>query len=271
MFAESIARWNLTPAGEPMRSRSSALLPVMWRDVPAMLKIALIEEERRGADLMELWGGQGAALVFARKGDALLMERATGDRSLTAMSASGEDDEATRIICSAVNRIHEPQPIRPPDLVPLKRWFQALDTARRTEGGLFATCAKVADDLLARGPDSGVMPLHGDIHHGNILDFGPRGWLAIDPKGLVGDRAYDFANLFCIPDESAADPLRFDRRLAIVSEAARIDRERLLKWILAWAGLSAAFSLEDGDTPAKALEIAESRVRAIALKPVRRF
>jgi streptomycin 6-kinase len=254
MFAESIARWNLTPAGEPMRSRSSALLPVMWRDVPAMLKIALIDEERRGADLMELWGGQGAALVFARKGDALLMERATGDRSLTAMSGSGEDDEATRIICSAVNRIHETQIVALPNLVALERWFESL--AAVGARGLFADSARAAADLLAHERPEDVVMLHGDIHHGNILDFGPRGWLAIDPKGLVGDRAYDFANLFCNPDESAADPLRFDRRLAIVSEAARIDRERLLKWILAWAGLSAAFSLEDGETPDKALEIA---------------
>src|SRR6185503_20817212 len=94
------------------------------------------------------------------------------------------------------------------------------------------------------------------IHHDNILDFGERGWLAIDPKGLIGDRAFDYANLFCNPDASAADPQRFDRRVVIVSEAAGLDRTRLLRWILAWAGLSAAFSIEDGDPPDGALEIA---------------
>jgi streptomycin 6-kinase len=30
--------------------------------------------------------------------------------------------------------------------------------------------------------------LHGDMHHGNVLNFGSRGWLAIDPKGLIGER-----------------------------------------------------------------------------------
>ncbi len=62
-----------------------------------------------------------------------------------------------------------------------------------------------ARSLLAAQREVGA--LHGDIHHGNILDFGPeRGWLAIDPNRLCGDRAFDYANLFCNPD--IADPSR---------------------------------------------------------------
>jgi hypothetical protein len=49
---------------------------------------------------------------------------------------------------------------------------------------------------------SQMMRLHGDIHHDNILDFGRRGWLAIDPKRLFGERGFDYANLFCNPDLS---------------------------------------------------------------------
>lgn len=255
MFQDFIARWDLAPAGDPIRSGSSALLPVTWRGAPAMLKIALIEEERRGAGLMQAWDGKGAAQVLAGEGDGLLMERATGERSLAAMSASGEDDEATRIICSAVARLHEPLTARPPVLMPLTRWFYALDLAAPTQGGILAECEKISTELLAHEQD--IVALHGDIHHDNILDFGARGWLAIDPKGLRGDRAFDYANLFCNPDASAADPARFDRRLGIVSQAVGIDRTRLLKWIFAWAGLSAAFSIEDGDPPDGALAIAE--------------
>jgi streptomycin 6-kinase len=46
--------------------------------------------------------------------------------------------------------------------------------------------AATARELLAK--PSEVVVLHGDIHRGNVLDFGPRGWLASDPKGLVGER-----------------------------------------------------------------------------------
>ena len=43
-----------------------------------------------------------------------------------------------------------------------------------------------------------VRPLHGDLHHENIM-HGPRGWLAIDPKGVLGDPAFDAANWFYNP------------------------------------------------------------------------
>src|SRR3546814_13426940 len=79
-------------------------------------------------------------------------------------------------------------------LVPLAHWFRALNPAAATHGGILARCAATARALLAESRGTGV--LHGDIHHDNVLDFGPRGWLAIDPKRLVGERGFDFANLF---------------------------------------------------------------------------
>ena len=105
--------------------------------------------------------------------------------------------------------------------------------------------------------------LHGDLHHGNVLDFGERGWLAIDPKHVVGDRGFDFAVLFTNPDLAdptrpmATEPACFARRLEVVAQAARLDRLRLLSWVLAGADLSAAWFLEDGDPLAQiALRIA---------------
>jgi streptomycin 6-kinase len=79
----------------------------------------------------------------------------------------------------------------------------------------------------------------------------------IDPKGLIGDRGYDFANLFCNPWPEAAEPGRLRQRLAIVAEAAGIAPTRLLQWILAYVGLSAAWTLESGGDPWRALLIGE--------------
>jgi streptomycin 6-kinase len=72
---------------------------VLQGNQPAMLKIAGNEEERRGGELMEWYGGVGAADVLDREGVALLMERAMGQRSLSHMARNGSDDEATRILC----------------------------------------------------------------------------------------------------------------------------------------------------------------------------
>jgi streptomycin 6-kinase len=250
MFEQFIARWDLIPAGDPIETAYSALLPVTWRGRAAVLKIAHAEEERRGGGLMQWWNGDGAAEVYARDGDGLLLERAMGQRSLVEMAAA-HDNEATKILCDAAARLHAHRGT-PPDLIPLDRWFRALAPAAAANGGVFAESAKAAADLL--GAPWETVVLHGDIHHGNVLDFGKRGWLAIDPKGLRGERGFDYANLFCNPDDAIAAN-RFDARMEIVSAMAGIERQRLLKWLLAWCGLSAAWMIEDGLSPEGTLGI----------------
>ena len=64
--------------------------------------------------------------------------------------------------------------------------------------------------------------LHGDIHHENILDFGPRGWLAIDPKRLHGERGFDFANILRDPTPAMRSRPAVSRRQAhVIAQAAR--------------------------------------------------
>jgi streptomycin 6-kinase len=262
VFDKYIIEWGLIPDGEPTVTPGSRLLPVRRDGVPAMLKVALDAEEKFGGVLMAWWDGEGAAKVLAQKADALLLERAQGKVSLADLARNGRDDEATRIICATIAKLHAPRPKPLPDLIPLSRWFEALEPAAAMHGGLFAKSAETARKLLSEPRESGV--LHGDIHHDNILDFGERGWLAIDPKRLMGERGFDYANIFCNPD--LADLSRpvaaryFKQRLTIVSETAGLERRRLLEWIVAWTGLSAAWFISDSQSPDTDLKIAELAV-----------
>ena len=246
MFDDYLDRWNLTPDGAPILTHCSRLLPVRRGGEPAMLKIAMEAEEKLGFILMRRWDGDGAARVLAREGDALLLERAQGNRSLAEMARTGQDEEATRILCRATAKLHTPRAVPPPpSLLPLSEWFAALEPAAKAHGGILLHSEQTARDLLADQRD--ITPLHGDIHHDNILDFGERGWLAIDPKRLIGERGFDYANIFRDPDYAVATaPGYFERRLEIVAEEAGLPRQRLLRWILAWAGLSAAWFIGDG-------------------------
>ncbi len=265
MFNAHLSRWDLMPDGDPIVTHSSRLLPVRRLGLPAMLKLPLEAEEKRGSLLMPWWDGEGAARVLAQDTDAVLLERAMGDRSLAAFARTGRDDEATRILCTAIATLHAHDAAPPPGLVALTPWFRDLWPAAENHGGILTRSADTARELLAHPQD--VVVLHGDIHHDNILDFGDRGWLAIDPKGLIGERGFDYANLFCNPenDVAATAPDRFRRRLAIVTEASGIKRERLLQWILAWTGLSAAWWLSDGVQPEIDFRIAELAAGELAL------
>lgn len=255
-FDRYLRLWGLARDGEPIITHSSHLLPVRWLGRAAMIKVALDVDEQGGGQVMRWWGGEGAAQVFAHAGDAILMERAEGPRSLMRMALHGEDDEASRIVCDVVQRLHLPRDGQPPELLGLRQWFRDLAPAATRYAGLFPRCLETAEALLASEHDRAV--LHGDVHHDNILDFGQRGWLAIDPKRLHGERLFDYANLLCNPDlPTSRERARFLRQLDVIVEHARVDRRRLLEWVLAFAGLSAAWFLDDGMLADSDLSVAQ--------------
>lgn len=269
-FQPWLDRWDLVPDGEPFETAftGSRLAPVRRGGVPAMLKIATEPEEVRGAALMVWWAGRGAAQVLAHEGPALLLERAMGDRSLLQMAAE-DDDRATHILCAGLGVLHAAVGPPPAGLVPLHQWFTALAPVASGEGGLFAKAHTVAEDLLAA--PQGERVLHGDMHHENMLDFAERGWLAIDPKGLLGERGFDYANVFCNPDKSpqaekiATQPGRLARRVGIASGISGIAPRRLLQWVLAFAGLTSAWRLQDGQPPGSDLVMAEIAAAELGL------
>ncbi len=107
--------------------------------------------------------------------------------------------------------------------------------------------------------------LHGDLHHGNVLDFGERGWLAIDPKGLLGEAAFDYCNLLCNPShERALAPGRLERQFGVVVEATGTEAARLADWLVAWSALSSTwFALDDDPRLAESAAAIGERAEAL--------
>jgi streptomycin 6-kinase len=238
-----LTAWGVTPTGSAIVTPSSELMPGLRLGDPVMLKIARVEEEARGAALLQWWGGRGAAPVLEREGWATLMVRATGTRDLTEMAVSGQDAAATEILVRTALDLHDRTAPSAPDalpVLPLGDWFRAL-LPGEFDDPLLRRAAGLARRLIDGTPPADVVVLHGDIHHGNVLDFGDR-WAAIDPKGLIGHRAFDLANILCNPSESSA-LTNLPARLAMISRQAGIDPLVLTEWTIAWCGLSSAWEL----------------------------
>ena len=256
-FAPWLARWSLEADGEPFQTPYAGnwLLPVRQGEAVAMLKLFKHPEDRRGAETMVWWAGDGAAKVLAHGPEALLLERLAGPRALATMARSDEDDEASRILCAVADRLHAPRPDPPAGLLPLDVWLRALKPAADARGGVLGDAQATLERLLAANEEPCV--LHGDLHHANVLDGGDRGWLAIDPKGIRGPRGYDYANILCNPDgETALAPGRMERQAHIVAQAARLPLERLLQWLLVHAAIAGVWRLQDGFDATAALDIA---------------
>lgn len=259
-----LAQWRLIADGQPVRTHSSDLLPVRTAEgIAAIVKVPRNADEQRGSQLMQWWAGDAAPVLAVDTEGALLMIRATGPRSLAEWSRSGRDSEATHVLCAMAARLHAPREYKlPMELPSLRHWFRALEPAAAAHGGLLARAHAVALTLLDEPRDE--VPLHGDLHHDNVLDFGPAfGWLAIDPHAVFGERGFDYANLFCNPQlpgtarsDVALQPGIFERRVEDVVAASGLERRRLLQWIVAYCGLSAAWFIEDGDDAALDLSVA---------------
>lgn len=265
-FTPYLDRWQLLPIGAPLQTPRASLLPVRrLNGLNAMLRVSSDGQDHAGLDLLSAWNGEGSAAIYERDGHSVLMALAQNPLKLTQMAQSGLDRQATGILCATAARLHHWQGSRPASLVPLERWFDDLTGAEQC--GQLRDCAEVAKRLLSQQRDR--VALHGDLHHANVLEFGPQNWLAIDPKGLWGDRAFDYGVLFGNPD--LADPSRpiasaaFERRFAQTCQAAALEPARLRDWIIAWAGLAASWFMQDGSPlAALPLEIAE-RARALPL------
>ena len=109
-------------------------------------------------------------------------------------------------------------------------------------------------------PARSAVLLHGDLNPTNVLAATREPWLAIDPKPMVGDAAYDGPRLVWQPD-----PLRADdpaalvaRRLEIVAEGLAVDQPRLVEWCLVGAIEMAASSAARGDADAAARSLAHA-------------
>ncbi|HEX2697620.1 MAG TPA: aminoglycoside phosphotransferase family protein [Anaerolineales bacterium] len=107
--------------------------------------------------------------------------------------------------------------------------------------------------------ESGTLRLiHGDLHHFNILSS-ERGWLAIDPKGIIGPAAYEVGPLLINPwgDIQKISQLA-ERRIAILSERLGFTRKSLRDWALCHSVLSAWWGIKpDGSGGEYSLACAE--------------
>ena len=91
--------------------------------------------------------------------------------------------------------------------------------------------------------------LHGDLNPTNVLSAEREPWLAIDPKPVVGDPAYDGPRLITQPDPlvtpDPADTLR--RRIEIVADSYGVDVDVLREWCLVDAVEIGEFARRRGD------------------------
>ncbi|MER9920017.1 MULTISPECIES: aminoglycoside phosphotransferase family protein [unclassified Mesorhizobium] len=248
-------RWKISAPELIAETFSSRIWKVRREDgSPAIVKALKpfddVEDELRAEHYLAWRRGEGVVRLLGRDGHRMLLEYA-GDTLLSDVLAKEGDNAATAIAAELMGRLFSPtRHPAPPDLQPLRTRFASLFKkagADRDAGehSLYIETAEIADRLL--DAPHAVKPLHGDLHHDNIL-HGARGWLAIDPKGVLGDPGFDAANLFYNPlgrDDLCLDPERIAHMAEIFARTLGQTPAAILDHAIAYGCLSAAWHHED--------------------------
>ena len=196
-------RWRLQ-LGAPLPGGNVALVLGAMREdgAQAVLKISFPEEEsEHEPDALAHWGGRGAVRLLERDDDrrAILLERVSPGSPLWDVA----DDEAATVTAAQLLRRLHGLPIRAGHPFAsladaAARWSETIPADWRHTGRSFSPrlvdLAVDACRTLVEDPVGEVL-LHQDFHGGNVLRSGADEWLAIDPKPLVGDPAFDAASL----------------------------------------------------------------------------
>jgi streptomycin 6-kinase len=247
-----LATWSLSNPQLLAQTATSHIYTVTHGTETVILKVlsASETEEQTGALALRYFDGRGAVRLLWYDEGAHLLEYAAGDELVTLVER-GEDENATRVIAQVIKQLHSiPQDAPRDGLFVLDRWFGALfakAAADRQAGSesIYVRSAALTERLLADQRE--VRVLHGDIHHRNIRQSS-RGWLAFDPKGVVGERTYDCANTLCNPEipELVHNETRLLTNAAILADALALDRSRVLAFTYAYACLNASWWLRLG-------------------------
>lgn len=264
-IAELAARWSLTLEPHYPGLAYNYVAPARRTDgALCVFKLSRhIEETRSEIAALRLWHSVDAVRLLEADPEigALLLERVQPGTMLAELAAT-DDDAATLITAGLLRQLWQPAP--PDDFIPLARWCAAYDRNREAlaqgAGGFPAALFQRADalrrDLLA---SSGApLVLHGDMHHYNVLRAERAAWLAIDPKGLLGDPCFDLCQFFRNPLPEGVSVSVNRRRLDIFCAELGLDRQRVKDWCLVHAVLDACWSFEEGAPWQKAVAYAES-------------
>lgn len=278
LIDEASLRWQLRDV-QPVPMLSYNFVAFAKRgDEDLVLKIGVPRDELTSEiSALRLFHGEGACRLIDADEERgfLLLERLHPGEMLVTLK---DDEEATRIAAEVMQKIWRPMESASPlaenqnqasglqSFIQLSDWFEGLSGLRSMfDGGTGPLTQKLVERAERSAKDFLIenhMPvlMHGDFHHFNILSS-ERGWLIIDPKGVIGPAGYEVGPLLINPWSDLINRKDYrgmtKRRIDILHERLGFARERIREWGVAHAILSAWWGIEDNTGWDYALAFAE--------------
>lgn len=250
-------RWRLTLLPPFDTGFVDYVAPVRRADgSSAVLKLCYVDAEfLSGVAALRAFAGRDAVRLLDADlaAGALLLERLEPGLPLSTLA----DESSQMHAAAAVMKGLWQAPATGPALLRMDDWLaqanlpSSLPLYKRSQPWIDRALRHAGETL--QGPRHEVL-LHGDLHFENILSS-QRGWLAIDPKGIVGDPAWELAPLLFNELGAAGEawPALVRRRIDRLIDELSLDRERAYALACVRSLQSRFWSLRDDSAPTGAI------------------
>jgi streptomycin 6-kinase len=252
-FLENLARTQGLTLLPPFEHLSfNYVLPVLGsKDEEWVLKVSVPHDEfTREIDALKHFNGRGSArLINANPEEGwMLIERLLPGTRLVDFH---DEQQPIPIAIYVMQRLWSP--VTEPQLfIRLEEWLRSLEQLNNQASLQQLISKPVRDFVISRAKEllssqGEPVLLHGDLHHYNILQHQSE-WLAIDPKGIIGEREFEIGAFLRNPSCVVEDPLEakeLARNLDWIIDLTAFNRERVLSWCIIQAILCVCWYVED--------------------------
>lgn len=220
----------------------------------AVLKIGIPGDEGVLHEMhaLQVFDGNGAVQLYEvdEPNLTMLLEKVTPGDMLISLK---DDTERVSILAEVIKKIDKPVHV-PNNFPTIADWAKGFDRLRERNNGTSGPFDKNLFEKAEAIYKSYVPDihkdylLHGDLHEENVL-LSDRGWLAIDPKGIIGIPEFETAMFLNdpfsdMPHENNHKEIVI-RRIEQFADVLQFDKRIIRDWAFAQAMLSTVWVLED--------------------------
>lgn len=253
-------QWNLTELKTIENLSYNYVLKGKQNNLPIILKIGFnLKAIEKESSALKAYNGNGCIKILAQdlKLGALLLEQITTGLSLKTFFPS-EDEKATIIAAKTIEQLHSCELPKTSNFPHTEQWLQTLKKNYSLPKEYLNKAISLSNHLLkTKGKD---VLLHGDLHHDNILLDSAMKGKAIDPKGVVGEKEYEFGAFIRNPLPDIVEHIKnkeiISKRIEIFASHFNCSKARIKDWSFVQAMLAACWMIEDNLDPAQFIKLA---------------
>lgn len=243
-------KWKLNNLRLSSHLSHNLILFAVQDGLPVVLKLSLPRKDfEQEIKVLKIYDGRGVAklLDFDLEKGGMLQEAILPGTHLKELFPE-EEDQAISIAVDVMKRVHAVKlDSEASNLPKIESWLASLNSNYQDIPNELLMKARTLTSDLIKSQDSPVL-LHGDLHHDNILKSKDH-WVAIDPKGVIGEPAYEVGAFIRnpIPELLESKDIKkiIVKRFDCFSVLLRVDRQRLIDWSFVQAVLAACWAYED--------------------------